>query len=109
MRRIIKDITYHHEGDRSQVNIDVEVQGASSTHMLVQSVTYLDTTTVEFWTETGSNGIEALADNEGISTVEALGAIAGLLADLESADRLNRRARSGLSAHVLRQMTEDRT
>lgn len=108
MRRVLKNIEYRHEGDRSQVTIHVEMQGASSTDLIVESTTIGDTTTVQFWTDSSGDGIAALADNEGISQTEALGAVAGLLSDLTKAETLNRRARSGLAEHVLTKMAEGR-
>lgn len=108
MRRIIKDITYKHEEHLSRITLEVEMQGVSSTHLIVESIDAGGAPQVTFWTDSDDDGVAALAANEGISQTEALAQIAGVLADIESADRLNRRARTGLAAHVLLEMAEGR-
>lgn len=106
MRRVIKNIEYKHEEHMSRITLHVEMQGASSTMLIVESIDTGGAPQVTFWTDSAGDGIAALAANEGISRTEVLAQIAGVLADIESADRLNRRARTGLAAHVLLEMAE---
>ena len=108
MRRVIKNIEYKHEEHMSRITLEVEMQGISSTHLTVESIDTGGAPQVAFWTDSAGDGIAALATNEGISQTEALAQVAGVLADIESADRLNRRARTGLAAHVLLEMAEGR-
>lgn len=107
MRRTIQNIEYLHEEHLSQITMEVVMEGASATHLRIESTTVIGGTTVTITDDGGKDGIRALAANEGITTMQALGALAGVLADFEKADRLNRQARSGLTEHVLHRMAHE--
>lgn len=107
MRRIIQSIDYLHEDHLSEITMEVVMEGASATHLRIESTTVGGDTTVTITDAGGIDGIPALAANEGITVTEALGAVSGVLADLEKADRLNRQARSGLTEHVLHRMAHE--
>ena len=107
MRRIIQSIDYLHEDHMSQITMEVVMQGASATHLRIESVTAGGATTVTITDDGGKDGIRALAANEGITRTQALGAVSGVMADIEKADRLDRQARSGLTEHVLQRMAHE--
>ena len=106
MKRVIKEITYRHEDHMSQIRMEVQMQGVSVTDLTIWSTTTGDTTHVVIEDDFGGSGIAVLASNEGVTEMEALGAIAGILSDLTNAETLNKRARSGLANHVLTEMAK---
>lgn len=107
MRRIIQSIEYLHEDHLSGVTMEVVMEGASATHLRIESITVGGRTTVAIMDDGGKDGIPVLAANEGITETEALGAVSGVMADIEKADRLNRQARSGLTEYVLQRMAHE--
>lgn len=106
MRRKIQNVAFNHEDTRSEMTLEVTLEGTTETYLYVE---YTKVGDDEFSTVTdafGNDGLEALMGNEKMSRVEALAELAGVMSDLENADRMNRRARQGLSTYVLTEMAK---
>lgn len=105
MRREIENVRYNHEPGRSEMTMDVTIIGASETRLRIETVDAGGTTAVTIEDDFHREGIAALMENEDVGYEVALGEIAGVLTDLEKAERMNRAARQGLSDHVLTAIT----
>lgn len=107
MRREIENVRYTHEKHRSEVVMDVIIIGATETRLQIRSESIGDTPVVTITDEFHNEGVAALMNNEDVGYEVALGEIAGVLSDLEKAERMNRAARQGLSSYVLTEMVGD--
>lgn len=105
MKREIENVRYHHEEGRSEVSMETRIVGSTETLLWIDSVTVGGSPVVTVTDEHGNDGIEALMSNEEIDYWVALGEIAGVLSDLEKAERMNRDARRGLTEHFLHALT----
>lgn len=105
MRREIESVRYNHEEGRSEMSMEVRIVGASETRLLIETTTIGGATVVAMEDEYGQEGVAALMVNEDVSYAVAIGEVAGVLSDLEKAERMNRAARQGLSDHVLHALT----
>lgn len=106
MRRKIQSVTFNHEDTRSEMTLEVIIEGIAETYLYVEYTKVGDDKFVTITDAFGNDGIESLMDNEETDRMFALAELAGVLSDLENAQRMNDRARQGLSTYILKQIAK---
>lgn len=106
MRRKIQSMAFNHEDTRSEMTLEVILEGVTETYLYVEYTKVGDDEFVTITDAHGNDGVDALMDNERMEPIFALAELAGVMSDIERADRLNARARQGLSSYVLKRIAK---